>query len=284
MSKQPLILHCPGMHFETVSPDPAPGVLCLDPGLNRDEDRIFTPRNLPLDQRAAWSWLSQAMGFGGQFARPGDISAVNAAGVEDFYQETSHSIRKRIAAYDDTENHEDAAPNPELAAQMTLLLGYRAERELLDVHGMGKSLLDTWRRFRGSLGLSDEDEEEAGFAGIPAEQRLDAIDSGLEDLIPWKPVMEAFLVLAPGDAVLFVDRSDIVREWLEEGIVFRHPPRDEWGRYHPEWPEKLPGAIGSVVTTGARLLGLGGESGMQDGDILGMQREVIVWAENSIGE
>jgi hypothetical protein len=276
MSENSLILHCPGMHPETLLPDPAPGVMLLDPGLAAEAgDGLFAPENLPLNPKAARSWLSGAVGFAGNFKNPGDLASMSAAPAEDFYQNTSYSIRGQLLGYGEGKQ-EDEAPDPAMAAQASLLLAYHAERELLQAMSTGKGLEDAWGRFRGSLGLTDEDNAEAGAAGLSASQPV-GLDFGLESVLPWRPVMEAFFVLAPADAVLFVDRPDIIAEWREAGFEIGRPERPDWKEFHEDWPEGLPGLIGVIEAPAGELIALPESTAKKSGPWLEISRRVIVW-------
>jgi hypothetical protein len=264
------------MHPETLLPDPAPGILLLDPGLaDEAEGGTFVPENLPLNPKAARSWLSGAVGFAGNFKRPGDLSSMSAAPAEDFYRDTSYSIRGELLGYEDGKQ-EGGAPDPAMAAQASLLLAHHAERELLQAMSTGKGLEDAWDRFRGSLGLTDEDNEEAGRAGLSASQPV-GLDFGLESVLPWRPVMEAFFVLAPADAVLFVDRPDIIAEWREAGFEIRRPERPEWKEFHEDWPGGLPGLIGVVEATAGELISSPELAAGKSGPWLETRRKAVVW-------
>jgi hypothetical protein len=262
------------MHRETPMPGLVPGMVYLDPGVGAGKDKgAFVPDALPLERKAARSWLSQTLEFGSQFVkRPGDIAAMKAAEAEAAHRETSHEIRSRILDGGAVSRGQEQAPDPAMASQMTLLLAHNAEGELLKAKGMGQGVKGAWQRFRGSLGLDDE--EEGGVPRIPLNARLNDMETGLEEAVPWRPVFKAFLTLVPDDAILFVDRPDMVGQWLEAGIPVEYPPRDEWGRFHPEWPDTLPGVIGVCRESGERLLLSGGGSGQK---ALAAERQVIIW-------
>lgn len=274
MSQQPLIVYCPGMRRETPMPGLVPGMRFLDPGTGDGKDQgAYLPDSLPLDRKAARSWLSQTLEFGSRFIkRPRDIAAMKAAEAETAHRETSHEIRSRILDGGSAPCDREQAPDPAMAAQMTLLLARNAEDELLKAKGMGRGVQDAWLRFRGSLGLDDEVDGDA--PRTPLNARLEGMETGLEEAVPWRPVFKAFLTLVPENAILFVDRPDMLGQWLEAGVSVQYPPRKEWGRFHPDWPDVLPGVIGVCRESGARLLMSGGGSGQQ---ALAAERQVIVW-------
>lgn len=276
MSENALILHCPGMHPETLLPDPAPGIMLLDPGLAAEtKSGMFVPEDLPLNPKAARSWLSGAVGFASNFKRAGDLTAMSAAPAEDFYKNTSYSIRGQLLGYGE-DKQEEGAPDPAMAAQASLLLAHHAERELLQAMSTGKGLDDAWDRFRGSLGLTEDDSEEAGRAGLSASQPV-ALDFGLESVLPWRPVMEAFFILAPADAVLFVDRPDIIAEWQEAGLEVSRPERPEWKEFHMDWPDGLPGLIGVVEAPAGELIASSESAAKKSGPWLEIRRKAIIW-------
>jgi len=271
MTKTRLILHCPEMLQPVAAPRPLPGVSFFDPAAaDQQRDDVYAPQDLPLSRREARNWLSQTLAFGEQFAdRPSEMAALGNFNDQDFGRESSHEIRGRLAGKDEASG-ENNSPDPRLAAQMTLLLAQNAEREILAAKGTGQGVAQAWERFRGSLGLA-EGEDEPGAPSMPSRPHPADLDPDLAMAVPWKTALKAFWILAPDDAALFVDRADIIDAWHEAGIVFTHPPQEQWAELHPDWPHEMPGVLGLARVSGSELLGGDG------GGRLGLERLVIAW-------
>ena len=251
MKKPSLILYFPGMHKKAADSRTIPGLNFLDPGLEEEVALdALRPRDLPLDPASAEKWLEQALNFAGQFD-PKELAFFNAGRMEDFYSNTSMSIRSELMGLEKGALPDQDESVQRLKAQMTLLLAWAMERDRLEIKGIDQGLSETWEKFEHSLGLEPDDR---GQVGHPPDIKIGNSLSLTENEFSWRTMLEAFLCLIPEDAVLFVDEPVIYETWLDQGLNFSSLEREEWKRFHPEWDKALSGALFMGVHQGFALV------------------------------
>ena len=162
---------------------------------------------------------------------------------------------------------------------MTLLLAWTVERSRLEITGLDQGLSETWKKFEHNLGL---DVKEGESAMRPADIKIGNTFSLFRDEFPWRSVLDAFLCLMPEDAVLFVDDSEIYETWLDYGLEFSRPAREEWKRFHPDWPKALSGVLFMGVHQGNELVhGKRGSGRRKFSGRLGLERTVLYLARDN---
>jgi hypothetical protein len=267
MADRKLIIHCPGMHPQTCLAGSVPGLSFLLPGIASPggSSLYYLPPELPLNAKEAERWLSGTLEYFSRFGVKGELSGLGPGVLADHFSESSYSIRGEIKGY----GAEKEEADPALKAQMTLLLAWAAEKEVIEAGGLDAGLESSWARFRESLGLEEGEDGEARDAGVSVPDFRTGAFEGEE--LSWAPQFEAFLVLVPEDAALFVDRRDMQEEWQENGLDFERLPREELSRYHSEWPAELAGELFLLRASGELL------AGTRDTGAAGGERTVLCW-------
>jgi len=235
------------IHFPELLPasrhEAVPGVRHLDPGLSAELEPGLrhAPQGLPLDARAAASWLAQATGYAGLFA-PGALRAAEAAAKApgaDLYGDPTSAIVSELAALEGLgAPAPDAGPGTDTAllrAQAVLLLAWERERGLAEVRALGAAHGGAVERLGRTMGLEPEDMAELAAAGGLT------LDDWEEPVYgepgQWQPVLGAMLRLLPPGAVLFADAAPVVDFWREAGVPLAPVAGPELARLLPGAPE-----------------------------------------------
>jgi hypothetical protein len=248
-----MFLHFPLMHPDLVPADRLSalpdGTRFLDPGLAQaGSARHHRPEDAPFDPRTARALLADTLRYGESQADPRDLlaqSLVEQAGA--LSPESSRAVQAEVersvlgaapAASDDAQ----AAARRQ--AQMLLLLAWNLEERLLDLRGVEEKLKGAWERLDQSVAagaevVDDEADQDALALGreLSGLRLPDASDMAL----PWRKLVEAFALLAPGAALCATD-AGIGAALAEAGT--------------PEGPlEAVPGAARVFRAQAWRLMG-----------------------------
>ncbi|MBU1230762.1 MAG: hypothetical protein KKA55_04330 [Proteobacteria bacterium] len=211
----------------------------LDPGLALpDSSSHFLPDSAPFDRSTAKAILADTLRFGESVGAPRDIAV---HGLLQQAQSLSPESGRQVLA--DVENslvgaaaQPDARPEPALEArqqsQTLLLLAWNLEERMLDLRHIDAGLRSSWQRLGESLdplGAADG-AGPASAAGVDAEDESDADALALgrmlagmnppdafAESLPWRRILEAFAVLAPGLDLVTADAS-IVAALREAGL------------------------------------------------------------------
>lgn len=229
-----MLLYFPYMHpefQEQMAETPAvDGAFFLDPGLSAGDERAFRPGGLPLDEEKARRLVLDALSFGEQFSKPGDLTAVTLHESARKGVESASDIQKQLLgrlgadmSAVSPEAAEGQSPEALGRAQFTLLLAWVWEEGMMDMLGLEKKLGDVWTRFSDGLGIAEDD--------IPdrRELELDRAVSDLSDKVvdqvvyPWRRSLEALALLLPEDVVLLTGHPDALTFWKGEGLAFDEP-------------------------------------------------------------
>lgn len=254
-----MFLYFPYMHPEfmekTESAPAVDGALHVDPGLDGAEEGAYRPQGLPLDEEKARRLVLDALHFGDQFRKPGDMTAMTLHEEAARQGESASAIQQQLlsrlggelAASEEVDRDDLEALG---RAQFTLLLGWAWEERMMDMLGLERELGDVWTRFGDSLGIRAED--------IPDQKELE-LDRTVSDLsekiidkvvYPWRRTLAALSLLLPDDCVLLAVHQDALDFWKGEGVDFAESGEsagldDDWKvTRQPVW----------------RLLGRSGES------------------------
>ncbi|MFN2268617.1 MAG: hypothetical protein ABR542_04790, partial [Desulfonatronovibrio sp.] len=152
-----LLVHFPLLYKDLVPESIQPLALFLNPGLYEPSPGTFSPQSLVLSTRDAQSFLSQCVQFGDQFKKPSDMAYLGVKKADDFYSDTSLSLRWQISTYGQ-QNEQSDKNHDYIRAQQLLLLEYVLEERIFELNKMNASLSSTWKDFDSSLGIDREDE------------------------------------------------------------------------------------------------------------------------------
>lgn len=229
-----MLVHFPCLAPEARTEDRAPGLaraVFLDPGLRKDPDSavFMVPQDLPMDRRQARAWLAQSLEYAGRFEHRGDLTAVSAAGVDDFYSGSSLDIQSRLRSMDGAAavapgpgDGEDAGLTARRRAQMVLLLAAGLQERLAEIAALDRRLGDAWQGLTDSLGLEEDDEglphvvdvNPGTSAAMSMSERLD------EQGLSWPLLLESVFCFLPQDAALVVSDAALLEAWRDMGLAF----------------------------------------------------------------
>lgn len=231
---QPTIVHFPCLVPEALTPG-APAALLLEPGLRKSPDRdvFLVPDGLPMDRRQAKAWLAQSLEFADRFQHRGELSAVSAVGLDDFYSGSSLDIQSQLRSMDGAPAGDDLADQARRRAQMVLLLAAGLEERLAEISALNQKLGNAWQGMAESLGLEEDDDQRLTHVmdvapGAPDASPLDVLD---EYGLSWPMLLEAVCCFLPQDAALVVTDPSLLRAWRDKGIDLSAPaePMAGWG-------------------------------------------------------
>lgn len=223
------------------------GVRFLDPGLGPSDSPVHQlPENAPFDRRTAKAVLADTMRFGEDVANPREIAVhgllqqAQALAPESGRLVQAEVERSLAGVGTTTDVQADPLLEARRQAQTLLLLAWNLEERMLDLRQIDAGLRDSWSR----LGESVSPAEEAEHVAAPAEGE-DSVEtdgdamavgtmlSGLglpepdEESLPWRRMLEAFAVLAPGQDLVTAE-TEIALTLREAGVpesngVFQAP-------------------------------------------------------------
>lgn len=212
------------------------GVRFLDPGLARPgSPEHHMPEGAPYDRRNARALLSDTLNFGLSVANPRDISpqgllreeeAISKEGSLAVLSEVERAISDPGSA--GAEAQPDALEQARRQAQMLLLLAWNLEERALELRNIGQGLSASWERLGKSVALGDADvDDDADTEALEVGRMLSGL--GVPDAAPtpapWRRVLEAMSVLAPGAVFLTTDAA-IVSDLTEGGALGAASPAE----------------------------------------------------------
>lgn len=259
----------PLMHPELL-PEAARAVLpeslrFLDPGLGDPKSAAhLLPEAAPFDRRTARALLADTLRYGESVANPRDLLARSLAQqAETLAGEGSGLVQREVerslfgAPVAAAAGADAGEAGPALAAlrqgQMLLLLAWSLEERLLELRTIDAGLRSSWARLDASVSQGDLEPDPVVGAGDD-EADLEALALGrelsgmrpFEDTqfaVPWRTLLEPFLLLAPG-ATLCAVLPEICGVLADAGVA--------------EAPAELvPGASRVFRDAAWRLMGLG---------------------------
>ncbi|PKN09597.1 MAG: hypothetical protein CVU73_01195 [Deltaproteobacteria bacterium HGW-Deltaproteobacteria-8] len=230
------------LYFPHLHPDLLPdnerqalpeGVRFLDPGLaNPNSPDYVLPENAPFDRRLAKAILADTMRFGESVANPRDIAVhgllqqAQALAPESGRLVLAEVERSIANAKGKPEAPADPLLEARRQAQTLLLLAWNLEERMLDLRQIDLGLRDSWARLGESVHPADEGEHDAAEAGDEADGDAMAMGTMLSGLslpdsygeaLPWRRILEAFAVLAPGQDLVTADAA-IAQTLREAGV------------------------------------------------------------------
>ncbi len=226
------------------------GVRFLDPGLARPgSPDHMVPELAPFDRRLAKAILDDTLRFGESVANPRDIAVhgllqqVQALAPESGRQVLAE-VERSVAQAGGQTTDAPAAPLLEARcqAQTLLLLAWNLEERILDLRRIDQGLRDSWARLGESVHSPEEGEEAEEAGQAVADQQVESNADGEADTeadgeamamgamlsglglpepdgetLPWRRMLEAFAVLAPGQELVTADAA-IAQTLREAGL------------------------------------------------------------------
>jgi hypothetical protein len=217
------------------------GVRFLDPGLARpDSPDHALPEHAPFDRRLAKAILADTLRFGESVSDPRDIAvhgllqqaqALSPESGRLVQAEVERSLAK-------AEGQPGVPADPLLEArrqaQTLLLLAWNLEERMLDLREIDAGLRESWARLGESVSSAEKAEQAAAPGHFDPDPDVDLeVDtealavgqmlSGLTlpdaygEALPWRRLLEAFAVLAPGQDLVTSD-AFIIATLREAGV------------------------------------------------------------------
>jgi hypothetical protein len=239
-----VIVHFPLMLEDLLPESFRPLALFLNPGMHDSAEKFFRPEKLTLDPVGVRTFLSQSVQFGQQFKKPSDMAYLGAKKADDFYSETSLSLRWQISTYGREDNAQDVDLEY-LKAQQLLLLEYTFEEKMADLRSLSAGLGTSWKELDSSLGIDREHEE---FEALDRDTDLNINTSA-----NWQKLLWAFALFVPDDAFLLLEERTIARELEEAGVTWEKAAHENYWHEFPSGCEAYRG----VLETGNKQAYLG---------------------------
>lgn len=199
------LVHFPWLH-PSLGQGPLPeGLVFFDPGVDLpDNAPRWRPDDLPLTVQELRRTVREYMQFAERFPKTSDMSTYQAAGLDNFYTDTTMDIMSQLTG--EKRQTEPSLQDRRRQAQLVLALALSREEQFVDISAQEGRFASAKSRFADVLGLDDE--ESFAELGIPDEDLFARASADL----PWKSVLVPMMTLLPEDCVLFVSDSDVVRE------------------------------------------------------------------------
>ncbi len=209
----------------------------LDPGLARPgSPEHLMPEAAPFDRRHAKALLNDTLSFGMSMASPRDV-AVQGLLKEDeaMSREGSLAVLGEVeraiagnAAGDSTAQAADPLDQARRQAQMLLLLAWNLEERAQELKGIGQGISDSWERLGRSVSLGEADvDDESDQDALTVGRLLSGlgVPDAAPEPAPWRRVLEAMAVLAPG-AVFCTADPNVAAELAEAGVLAAAEPAE----------------------------------------------------------
>ncbi|WP_457572136.1 hypothetical protein [Desulfovulcanus sp.] len=213
-----ILIHFPYMHKKFVFEPLQDRALFLNPGLDiKDKDNYFLPKNLILTQREAKAYVNECLKFGEQFKKASDMAYFGLKGFEDFYTDTTLSIKSELTG--SGENKKDERFYEIKKAQMLLLLGYALEERIIDLVQIDEKLKESWQKFEQVLGVEKDDEDilaKITFS-TPIVSQVNK---------EWEKLLYPFALFLPENGKLMVADREVQEGLAEMGVKWEKKEMD----------------------------------------------------------
>lgn len=207
------LVHFPWLHPK-LAPGPLPeNVVFLDPGVRVDtESARWQPSDLPCAHGEVRTILHNYMQFAERFPRVSDMQAYHAAGLDNFYTDTTMDITSQLIGPGTPAVSDDMSLKRQ--AQLMLAMALFREEQFVGMHEQEGRFESARDGFADVLGLDDD--ESFAEMGVPD----DALFPRACVDLPWKGLLPYFLVFLPAGVPLFVSDEDVVRELVSMDLTF----------------------------------------------------------------
>jgi len=206
-----MVLHFPWLHPK-LGHGPLPeGVVFFDPGVDLITDSPrWRSEDLPCSAAEIRALIRSFMEFGERFPRSSDMKAYQAAGLDNFYTDTTMDIKSQLTG----RRVEPEVADPRRQAQILLAMALSREGQFVEMHEQEARLEAARSGFAEALGLDDEED----FADVSVTDEA-LFPRACVDL-PWKGLLSSLLLFLPAGAKLFVSDEDVVRELVSLDLAF----------------------------------------------------------------
>jgi hypothetical protein len=243
-----MTLYFPHMHPALLSDSERqalPGdVRFLDPGLAApDSPDHLLPEAAPFDRRLAKAILADTMRFGESVTNPRDIAAHGLLQQAQALAPESGrlvlgEVERSVAGAEGKAEAPDLQLEARRQAQTLLLLAWNLEGHMLDLRQIDLGLRDSFARLGESVIPAEEafQSAAAGSRAVPSPSEANedietdgdtlsmgkmlsglSVPEAFGEAMPWRRILEAFVVLAPGLALVTADEA-IVQALREAGV------------------------------------------------------------------
>jgi hypothetical protein len=208
-----MVVHFPWLHPK-LGRGPLPdGVVFLDPGVDMVTDQPrWRSADLPLAPSEVRSMLRSYMEFGERFPKSSDMQAYQAAGLENFFTDTTMDIKSQLTGMEAP--REPSLTDLRRQAQLLLAMALYREEQFVAI-GEQEGRFEAARDgFAAVLGLDDE--ESFTLPGVSDEALFPRACVEL----PWKNLLPSLLLFLPPGTRLFISDDDVVRELVSMDLDF----------------------------------------------------------------
>jgi len=213
MDMSDMVVHFPWLHPK-LSRGPLPeGTVFFDPGVDLVADQPrWRPADLPCSAAEVRAMLRSYMEFGERFPRSSDMQAYQAAGLDNFYTDTTMDIKSQLTGMDSPKEVDPADLRRQ--AQLLLAMALYREEQFIAMREQEGRFEKAREGFAEMLGLDDE--ESFAQVGVPDE----ALFPRASVELPWSSLLPSLLLFLPLGARLLVSDDDVVRELMALELDF----------------------------------------------------------------
>lgn len=208
-----MVVHFPWLHPKLGRGPLLDGVVFLDPGVDLPSQLTrWRPGDLPCSPAEVRAMLRSYMEFGERFPRSSDMQAYQAAGLDNFYTDTTMDIKSQLTGMDAPKDADPADLRRQ--AQLLLAMALYREEQFVAMREQEGRFEKAREGFAEMLGLDDEE----SFAQIDVPDEM-IFPRACVDL-PWKGLLPSLLMFLPSGARLFVSDLDVLQELMALDLDF----------------------------------------------------------------
>ena len=208
-----LVVHFPWMNPGLAGPDLPEWVLWLDPGVALPEGPArWRPPTLPYSDEEVRRMVREYLQFAERFPKTSDMQAYRAAGIDNFYTDTTMDILSQLTG--GAKSAEVSLDDALRQAQIVLALALFREEHFMGMRDQETRFAQARDGFARTLGLGDEE----SFAELGVSDDVLFPRAGVD--LPWKSLLPRVFAFLPGGASLFVSDADVFRELEACGLAF----------------------------------------------------------------